>query len=194
MPEAWKQGVVIHKPEELSFKQAATLPVGGMTALFLLKKGGLKKGMDVLVYGASGSVGSYALQIAKTYGAKVTTVSSASNFKMLQSLGADAMLDYEKEDYTEKNQAFDIVFDAVGKTSKSRAKKVLKSNGIFLSVKSITAEKTVLLQEIVDLTLKGKIKPLIDQEFSLNQIIDAHRYVETGRKRGNVIIHIPNRD
>ena len=194
LPETWKQGVVVHKPEELSFKQAATLPVGGMTALFLLKKGGLKKGMNVLVYGASGSVGSYALQIAKTYGAKVTTVSSASNFKMLQSLGADAMLDYEKEDYTEKNQAFDIVFDAVGKTSKSRAKKVLKSNGIFLSVKSITAEKTVLLQEIVDLTLKGKIKPFIDQEFSLNQIIDAHRYVETGRKRGNVIIHIPNRD
>lgn len=191
LPETWKQGVVIHKPDGLSFKEAAVLPVGSMAAMFLLKKGGLKKGTDVLIYGASGSVGSYALQIAKAYGAKVTTVSSGSNFGMLQSLGADAMLDYKKEDFTAGDKTFDIIFDAVGKTSKSKAKKVLKPNGSFISVKTITAEKTEQLQEVVDLTLAGKIKPFIDKEFSLNAIIDAHRYVETGRKRGNITITMP---
>lgn len=192
LPETWKQGVVIHKPDGLSFKEAAVLPVGSMAAMFLLKKGGLKKGTDVLIYGASGSVGSYALQIAKAYGAKVTTVSSGSNFGMLQSLGADAMLDYKKEDFTAGDKTFDIIFDAVGKTSKSKAKKVLKPNGSFISVKTITAEKTEQLQEVVDLTLAGKIKPFIDKEFSLNAIIDAHRYVETGRKRGNITITMPS--
>lgn len=191
LPETWKQGVVIHKPDGLSFKEAAVLPVGSMAAMFLLKKGGLKKGTEVLIYGASGSVGSYALQIAKAYGAKVTTVSSGSNFGMLQSLGADAMLDYKKEDFTAGDKTFDIIFDAVGKTSKSKAKKVLKPNGSFISVKTITAEKTEQLQEVVDLTLAGKIKPFIDKEFSLNAIIDAHRYVETGRKRGNITITMP---
>ncbi|MEO0572623.1 MAG: NAD(P)-dependent alcohol dehydrogenase [Bacteroidota bacterium] len=188
LPEKWKQGVVIHKPKELSFKEAATLPIGGMTALFLLKKAGLKKGMVVLVYGASGSVGSYALQIAKAYGAAVTTVSSGSNFDMLQSLGADLMLDYKREDYTTTSNTYDLVFDAVGKTSKSEAKKVLKPSGTFVSITSITSEKTEQLQEVVDLTLTGKIKPFIDKEFPLDAIVAAHHYVETGRKRGNVVI------
>ncbi|MEM8928141.1 MAG: NAD(P)-dependent alcohol dehydrogenase [Bacteroidota bacterium] len=188
LPESWKQGVVIHKPKKLSFKEAAALPVGGMAALFLLKKTGLKKGMNVLIYGASGSVGSYALQIAKAHGATVTTVSSGANFDMLQSLGADAMIDYKKEDYTATGYTYDLVFDAVGKTSKSQAKKVLNPNGTFVSITSITAEKTEQLQEVVDLTVAGKIKPFIDKEFSLDDIVYAHRYVETGRKRGNIII------
>ncbi len=192
LPETWKQGVVLHKPKELSFKEAAALPVGGMTALFLLKKAGLKKGMDVLVYGASGSVGSYALQIAKAYGAQVTTVSSGANFDMLQSLGADTMLDYKKEDYTKKDRTYDIVFDAVGKTSKSKAKKVLKPGGAFVSITSITAEKREQLQEVVNLTVSGKIKPFIDKKFPLDAIVAAHTYVETGRKRGNVVITMAN--
>ena len=192
LPETWKQGVILHKPNELSFKEAAALPIGGMTALFLLKKGGIQEGMNILVYGASGSVGSYALQIAKAYGAQVTTVSSGSNFDMLQSLGADATLDYKKEDYTETEETYDIVFDAVGKTSKSQAKKVLKPKGRFLSIKTITAEKTEQLKEVLDLTVAGKVKPFIDKEFTLDAIIDAHRYVETGRKRGNIIITMPS--
>ena len=192
LKETWKQGVVIHKPKELSFKEAAALPVGGMTALFLLKKAGIKKEMNVLVHGASGSVGSYALQIAKAYGATVTTVSSGSNFDMLRSLGADTMLDYKKEDYTASEHRYDIVFDAVGKTSKSKAKTVLKANGAFVSITSITSEKMEHLQEVVDLALKGKVKPFIDKEFSLDQIVAAHRYVETGRKRGNIVITIVN--
>ena len=163
-----------------------------MTALFLLKKAGIQEGMNILVYGASGSVGSYALQIAKAYGAQVTTVSSGSNFDMLQSLGADATLDYKKEDYTETEETYDIVFDAVGKTSKSQAKKVLKPKGRFLSIKTITAEKTEQLKEVLDLTVAGKVKPFIDKEFTLDAIIDAHRYVETGRKRGNIIITMPS--
>lgn len=188
LPEQWKHGVVIHKPKEVSFKEAAALPVGGMTALFLLKKAGLKKGMNILIYGASGSVGSYALQIAKAYEATVTTVSSGANFNMLQSLGADAMMDYKKEDYTGNGHTFDIVFDAVGKTSKSKAKTVLKPNGTFVSITSITAEKKEQLQEVVDLTVRGKIEPFIEREFSLNDIVDAHHHVETGRKRGNIVI------
>jgi len=188
LPETWKQGVVIHKPKELSFKEAAALPVGGMTAMFLLKKAGLKKGMDILVYGASGSVGSYALQIAKAYGAVVTTVSRTANFAMLSSLGADSMIDYQKEDYAVKGDRYDIVFDAVGKTSKSNAKKMLKPHGRFVSISSITTERTEYLQEVVNLTVAGKITPFIDKEFYLDEIVQAHHYVETGRKRGNSII------
>lgn len=190
LPEYWKNGVVIRKPEQLSFKEAAALPIGGMTALFLLKKARLQKGMNVLVYGASGSVGSYAVQLAKAYGAHVTGVSSGSNFNMLKSLGADTMIDYRKEDHTETGQHYEIVFDAVGKTSKSKSKKILKPHGKFVSVNSMTAEKKEHLQEVVKLALEGKIKPFIDKEFTLDTIIEAHRYVETGRKRGNIIITV----
>lgn len=188
LKEQWKQGVVLHKPETLSFQEAAALPIGGMTALFLLKKGGLKKGMYVLVHGASGSVGSYALQIAKAYGAQVTTVSSGANFDMLQTLGADTLIDYKKEDYSAGKVTYDMVFDAVGKTSKAEAKKVLSPKGTFVSISSITAEKTELLQEVVDLAVAGKIKPFIDREFSLDAIVEAHRFVDSGRKRGNCSI------
>ncbi len=189
LPETWKQGVLLHKPKTLSFKAAAALPVGGMTALYLLKKGGIKQGMNVLVHGASGSVGSYALQLAKAYGATVTTVSSAGNFEMLKSLGANTLIDYKKEDYTTCGQTFDIIFDAVGKTTKSKAKNVLAASGSFVSIKSITAEKSEQLQEVVDLTIAGKVTPFIDREFSLDEIVQAHEYVETGRKRGNIIIN-----
>ena len=188
LKEQWKQGVVLHKPETLSFQEAAALPIGGMTALFLLKKGGIKKGMHVLVHGASGSVGSYALQIAKAYGAQVTTVSSGANFDMLQTLGADTLIDYKKEDYSAGKVTYDMVFDAVGKSSKAEAKKVLSPKGRFVSISSITAEKTELLQEVVDLAVAGKIKPFIDREFSLDAIVEAHRFVDSGRKRGNCSI------
>ena len=192
LPEQWKHGVVLHKPHNLSFKEAAALPIGGMTALFLLEKAKIKAGMKVLIYGASGSVGSYGVQVAKHYGATVTGVCSGVNTDMVKSLGAEETIDYKKEDFTEKGETYDIVFDAVGKISKSQAKKILESNGAFVTVKMMTSEKTEHLKKLVEWAEAEQIRPFIDQEFPLENIVEAHRYVDTGRKRGNVVIPISN--
>eukprot|EP01089_Gocevia_fonbrunei_P023021 TRINITY_DN9530_c0_g1_i1.p1 TRINITY_DN9530_c0_g1~~TRINITY_DN9530_c0_g1_i1.p1 ORF type:complete len:259 (-),score=38.37 TRINITY_DN9530_c0_g1_i1:50-826(-) len=126
IPQDRKKGVLGLKPKNLSFKEAAALPVGGMTALFLLDKAKLSKGQQVLIYGASGSVGSYAVQIAKAQEANVLAVCSSSNFGMVKSLGADKTIDYREKDYSLLDNKLDLVFDAVGKTSKSKQKKFLK--------------------------------------------------------------------
>jgi len=190
LPEEWKNGVVALKPENLNFKEAATLPVGAMTAMFLLEKANLKKGQQVLIYGASGSVGSYAVQLAKQKGALLTGVCSVSNVEMVKSLGAEEVIDYKKEDYSECNEKFDIVFDAVGKTSKANAKKVLNDKGNFVTVKMLTKEKTEHLERIKELAEQGKLKPFIDKTFSLDEMVNAHEYVDSGRKKGNVVIEI----
>ncbi len=192
LPEYWKHGVVLHKPNNLTFNEAAVLPIGGMTALFLLEKAKIKAGMKVLIYGASGSVGSYAVQIAKIYGATVTGVCSGVNKDMVKSLGAEETIDYKKEDFTEKGETYDIVFDAVGKISKSQAKKVLESTGVFVTVKMMTSEKTEHLKKLVEWAEAEQIRPFVDREFPLEDIVEAHRYVDTGRKRGNLVIHISN--
>ncbi len=190
LPQKWKSGVVELKPNNLTFQEAAALPVGAMTAMYLLEKANVKNGQNVLVYGASGSVGSYAVQIAHQKGAAVTGVCSTSNFEMVTSLGVTRLIDYKKEDYSESNEKFDIIFDAVGKTTKSTAKKVLKNGGRFVSVKMLTKEKDEHLTLIKDMAEEGKLKPFIDKTFRLDELIEAHKYVETGRKRGNVIIDI----
>ncbi len=190
LPEKWKSGVVALKPENLSFQQAAALPVGAMTAMFLLEKANLKDEQNVLVYGASGSVGSYAVQIANQKGAKVTGVCSSLNFEMVKSLGAKDLIDYKKDDYSEDEEKFDIVFDAVGKTTKSNAKKVLHPNGTFVSIKMLTKETTENLEQIKDMAEHEKLKPFIDKYFKLDDIVKAHEYVDSGRKRGNVVIEI----
>jgi len=190
LPQEWKNGVVALKPENLGFKEAAALPVGAMTAMFLLNKANLKEGQKVLVYGASGSVGSYAVQLADRKGSKVTGVCSGTNFEMVKSLGAEQVIDYKVEDYSERDEKFDIVFDAVGKTSKAKAKKVLHTGGVFVSVKMLTKEKTGYLEKIKELAEKGQLKPFIDKTFTLNEIVSAHEYVDSGRKRGNIIIEI----
>lgn len=190
LPEKWKSGVVALKPENLSFQQAAALPVGAMTAMFLLEKANLKDEQNVLVYGASGSVGSYAVQIANQKGAKVTGVCSSSNFEMVKSLGAKHLIDYKKDDYSKGEEKFDIVFDAVGKTTKSNAKKVLHPNGTFVSIKMLTKETTENLEQIKDMAEHEKLKPFIDKYFKLGDIVKAHEYVDSGRKRGNVVIEI----
>lgn len=190
LPQQWKHGVVAIKPKNLNFKEAAALPVGSMTAMYLLNKANLKKGQRVLVYGASGSVGSYAVQLANKEGAEVTGVCSDSNLEMVKSLGADHVINYKKNDYTESNEKFDIVFDAVGKTTKSEAKKVLNSGGVFVSVTMLTKEKVEYLKEVKNLVEQGKIKPFIDKTFTLNNLVKAHEYVDSGRKRGNVVIEI----
>lgn len=190
IPETWKNGAVAQKPNTLSFEEAAALPIGTMTALFLLKKAGIKERQEVLIYGASGSVGSYAVQIAKFYGAKVTAVCSGPNFRMVQDLGADNLIDYTKEDYTVGKRKFDIVFDAVGKSSKLNT--VLKQGGVFVSTKMMTKEKSEDLLQIKRWAEEKRIVPFIDRIYYLDAIIAAHTYVESGRKRGNLVLTIPS--
>ncbi|MCB9273057.1 MAG: NAD(P)-dependent alcohol dehydrogenase [Lewinellaceae bacterium] len=190
IPQDRKKGVLGLKPKNLSFKEAAALPVGGMTALFLLDKAKLRKGQQVLIYGASGSVGSYAVQIAKEKEATVVAVCSSSNFDMVKSLGADGVIDYKEKDYSLLDNNYDIVFDAVGKTSRSKAKKVLKQGGTFVSIKALTNPTQEHLIRLKELAEKQKIKPYIDRCFQLSEIVAAHEYVDKGRKRGNVVIEI----
>ena len=190
LPQEWKNGVIAIKPKNLNFKEAAVLPVGAMTAIYLLDKANLKKGQHILVYGASGSVGSYAVQLANQKDLKVTGVCSDSNREMVISLGAENVIDYKKNDYSESKEKFDIIFDAVGKTTKSKAKKVLNNGGVFVSIKMLTKEKGEHLTEIKNLAEKGEIVPFIDKTFTLNEIVKAHKYVDSGRKRGNIVIEI----
>lgn len=190
IPEERKKGVLALKPKNLSFGEAAAIPVGGMTALFLLNKTNLHAGQQVLIYGASGSVGSYAIQIAKAQGATVTAVCSRSSFEMVKSLGADSAIDYRKEDYSLLDSKFDIIFDAVGKTSKSKAKKVLKKGGSFVTVKAFTSPTQEHLNTLKELAEQQQIKPYIDKRFQLAEIVEAHQYVDTGSKKGNVVIEL----
>ncbi len=190
LPQKWKSGVVALKPKNLNYQQAAALPIGAMTAMYLLEKANLKNGQNVLIYGASGSVGSYAVQIAHQKRARVTGVCSSSNFKMVKSLGAENLIDYKKKDYSKSGEKFDIVFDTVGKTTKSKAKKVLKTGGNFVSVKMLTKEKDEHLMLIKEMAEKKELIPFIDRYFKLDEIVKAHEYVDTGRKKGNVVIDI----
>ncbi len=190
LPQEWKQGVVALKPTNLNFKESAVLPIGAMTALFLLEKAKIQQGQKVLVYGASGSVGTYAVQLAAHFGASVTGVCSTSNLDMAKSIGADSVIDYTQQDYSLLDNDFDIVFDAVGKTSKSKAKKILKKDGVFISISTMTAEKDEHLLTIKDLAEKGVLKPVIDRYCALEDMVEAHRYVDSGRKKGNLVIEI----
>ena len=188
IPEKWKQGVVERKPPSLSFEEAAAMPVGSMTALYLLKKAGIENGQKVLVYGASGSVGTFAVQIAKFFGTEVTGVCSTKNTELVRSLGADFIIDYIKDDFTAGSVSYDLIFDAVGKISKSTVSNILTANGSFISVKSPTHEDTEALSFLLDLAEKGILKPVIDKTYPLEQTAEAHRYVEGGHKKGNVAI------
>jgi NADPH:quinone reductase-like Zn-dependent oxidoreductase len=190
VPESWKMGVVSLKPTNLSFAQAAVIPVGGMTALDMLSRISIAKGDKMLVYGASGSVGSYAVQLAKHFGAEVTAVCSTSNIELVKSLGADHTIDYTKDDFTKGNKAFDVIFDAVGKLWKWDCKKVLSAKGHFLTVRLPTKERQEHIDLLKELAEKGELKPIIDKTFKLEQIPEAHRYVESGRKKGNVVVII----
>ncbi|MBK9486530.1 MAG: NAD(P)-dependent alcohol dehydrogenase [Chitinophagaceae bacterium] len=178
------------KPANMSFEEAAAVPVGGLTALRFLKQSGVKTGSRVLIYGASGSVGSFAVQIAKAMGAEVTAASSRSNTPLVTKLGADKTIDYTNQDFTKTTDRFDVIFDAVGKTSKAACRHLLNPGGKFVTVKSNPEKNTGDLLQLKELIESGKLISVIDRRYSLEQIREAHAYVESFRKKGNVVINV----
>jgi NADPH:quinone reductase-like Zn-dependent oxidoreductase len=183
-----EDAILTHVPATVAYVDAAPVPVGAMTALDFLRESGTARGQRVLINGASGSVGSYAVQIAKQMGAHITGVSSASNLELVASLGADEVVDYTKEDFTENHQKYDVVFDAVGKTTAKRAKRVLSVRGRFVTTQARLRERVETLQTVRDMLARGSIEAVIDRCYTLRQISEAHRYVEEGHKRGNVVV------
>ena len=182
--------IIALKPSNMNFEEAAAVPIGGLTAIRLLRQADIKRGDDVLVYGASGSVGTFAVQLAKYYGANVTAVCSGRNLDLVASLGADKVMDYTKGDFNQLTQPFNIVFDAVALTPKSRFKQLLKPGGKFVTVggnPKSTPSDLITLKEIIE---AGGLKSVIDRKYTLEQIREAHAYVEQFRKKGNVVVTV----
>ncbi|MCU5374566.1 MULTISPECIES: NAD(P)-dependent alcohol dehydrogenase [Bacillus cereus group] len=184
-----ESGLVALKPTNVTYEEAAVIPFGATSALHFLRKARIKRGQQVLIYGASGSVGTAAVQLAKYFGATVTAVCSHSNFELVQSLGADKVIDYMKEDFTKRGEYYDVIFDAVGKHKRSLGKKALTPTGVYVSVNGMMAkvskEDMFLLKK---LTETENLKPVIDRTYRLEEIAEAHMYVENGHKKGNVSI------
>lgn len=185
-----KNGLLALKPENLSFEEATTVPTGGLTALKNLQKANIGKGQKILINGASGSLGTFAIQLAKYWGAEVTAVCSEKNVELVKSIGADKVIDYTKTDFTKSNGKYDIVYDAVMKSTKAKCKNILKENGIFLNNSQLPKTEEKDLHFLKDLIENGEMKPVIDRIYSIEQIVEAHEYVDKGHKKGNVAITI----
>jgi len=203
---------ITHLPQNLSFEEAAALTEGAHYALCDIRAAKVQAGQNVLVYGATGAIGSAAVQLLKHFGANVTAVCNTPNVALVKSLGADMVIDYTQQDYTTNHNTYDFVFDAVGKSSFGQAKKVLTKKGIYISTElgkngeniylalltPLLGGKRLLfplptisksdVELLRDLAEAGKFKPVIDRTYSLEQIVDAYRYVESGQKIGNVIV------
>ncbi len=208
-----KKAVMIHKSHQLSHAEAAPLCFGGLTALHFLKKAQIKTNQKVLVFGASGSVGSYAVQLAKYFGAEVTGVCSGQNLELVYSLGADHVIDYTKEDFTKNLNHYDVIFDTTGKSQFSPSVKALKEEGYYLlanagfsqimsslwtglttsktlvpgGIATETTEDLIYLEELIQ---TGKIRSIIDSTYPLEEMAQAHEYVDQGHKKGNVVISV----
>ncbi|MCL2177918.1 MAG: NAD(P)-dependent alcohol dehydrogenase [Proteobacteria bacterium] len=192
LPENGKNGKLVPKPQNLSHEQAAAISFGGTSALHFLRKGNVQQGKKLLVYGASGAVGTSAVQLAKHFGAEVTGVCSGDNVELVHSLGADCVIDYSVEDFRCQTQQYDIVFDAVGRLSKSSCKNTLSPGGKFITVSgSLASERIEDMQLLKQLAQNGQFMPVIDRTYPLEQIVDAYAYADIGHKKGNVVIAIP---
>ncbi|NVM35449.1 MAG: NAD(P)-dependent alcohol dehydrogenase [Candidatus Lokiarchaeota archaeon] len=208
LPEESKEGLLAKKPTNMTFEEAAAVPVGSLEALYFMGNGNIKSGQKVLINGAGGTIGTFAIQLAKYFEVEVTGVDSTGKLDILRSIGADFVIDYTQEDFTEKGEIYDVIFDVVGKRSLSNLKKSLKKNGLILlanpkfshrirgkfssvRVKAGTAnskaEDLIYLKELIE---AGKIKSVVDSTYPLEEIVEAHRYVETGNKKGHVVIKI----
>jgi NADPH:quinone reductase-like Zn-dependent oxidoreductase len=208
-----EDGLLAIRPKNLTREEAATLPIGGRTALYFLRQAKIQPGQKVLVYGASGSVGTFAVQLARYFGAIVTGVCSTANLEWVKSLGANQVIDYTQEDFTKNGEIYDVIFDTVGKAPYPGCLRSLKKDGTYLQALSapgislrmrwaslISSRKLVgggpppesadlvFLEGLVE---AGQIKPVIDRCYPLEQIVEAHRYVDRGHKKGNVIITVP---
>lgn len=177
-------------PDNVSYTDAAPLSFGAMSAYHFINEKNIKQGDQVLIYGASGSVGSYAVQLATCFGAEVTAVCSEKNHEIMKTIGAKYTIDYHTTDFTQASKQYDVIFDAVVKLSKSKIKKVLKLNGKYLSIKLPTSEKKERLEFLNQLMGEGNIKTVIDKTYTLEQYKEAHEHVYTKRKVGNVVINI----
>ena len=208
--------ILATKPANMTFNEAAPVPFMGIGALYFLRKANIQDGQKVLIYGASGAVGTYAVQIAKCLGAEVTGVCSTTNLEMVKSLGADNVIDYKKEDFAESGEIYDVIFDTVGKSSYSRSIASLKKTGFYLLANPglsqmirgpwtrITSSKRVIggtakaeggdLAFLKELIEAGKIRSVIDRCYSMEEIVEAHRYVDKGHKRGNVVVTVGHAD
>jgi NADPH:quinone reductase-like Zn-dependent oxidoreductase len=200
----------------MTYEEAATVPFGGRDALHFLRKGNIQSGQKILINGAGGSIGTYAVQLAKHFGAEVTAVDSTGKLDMLLSIGADQVIDYTQEDFTKSGEVYDVIFDVVGTISFSSSERSITQNGTYLlanplgsqmirgpltrmtSSKNVimqtaspTTEDLIFLRELIEV---GKIKSVIDRRYSLEQMAEAHRYVETGEKKGNVVITVELND